>query len=491
MKRSFNTVVIGAGSGGMTVALGLAALGKDVALIESKFVGGECTNVGCIPSKSLIHLAAEPQADQHAPAVLAQVRHKRDHLRDEETEHVKDQEHLRYYGGRARLLSRTCVEVTYEDTTREELETEHVVIATGSRPRTLPLAGLPPERCLTNDNIWDEQEAPRHLAIIGAGAVGTELAFAMRKLGSDVSIITNTDRILEKSDPEASKVVADALEAQGIHLYFSAKARSYDPVTNAMHCEGADGPRVLKGVDRVLQAVGRVRNVENLGLEEVGVRHSEKGIEIDSYGQTSIGNIYAIGDVTPSSYWTHSANAQGRRVVQRIAFPWLPALSSPPIYPNAVFSDPEVAAVGLSMAEIGKRYHPSAVVKLLVPLSTTDKGYTDEVARGFILVYAMRLTGRIIGATIVGPKASEMISFFTLAISSDIPLYRLYRLVYPYPTLSGAIQKIADQFVRQTLPNLVPEIGNYLRYRWATPPKDKDATEPKMATAQTAPAVRG
>ena len=172
--------------------------------------------------------------------------------------------------------------------------------------------------------------------------------------------------------------------------------------------------------------------------------------------------------MTPTSAFTHSANAQGRRVVQRIAFPWLPARSPEPFYPSATFSDPEVATAGLSQEQIAKRYHPRLIKRIRVDLVTqTDRGYTDDLKQGFIIVDAVRLTGKILAATIVGPRASEMISLFTLAISNGLSLYKLYSIVYPYPTFSSGVQKVADAFLRETLPQIKTELPAYLIYRWA------------------------
>jgi pyruvate/2-oxoglutarate dehydrogenase complex dihydrolipoamide dehydrogenase (E3) component len=221
----------------------------------------------------------------------------------------------------------------------------------------------------------------------------------------------------------------------------------------------------------VLLAVGRVRNIDTLALEKAGIASDRAGIGIDGFGRTNVSGIYAIGDVTPTSAFTHSANAQGRRVVQRILFPWLPSKKAEPLYPTATFSDPEIATVGLSPRQIAEKCHPELVLRLRVDFKDIDRGYTDDVENGFILVDAVRLTGAILGVTIVGPRASEMISLFTLAISQRISLYKLYSLVYPYPTFSSGIQKIADEFMRETLPNIGRELKTYLRYRFSKPGK--------------------
>jgi pyruvate/2-oxoglutarate dehydrogenase complex dihydrolipoamide dehydrogenase (E3) component len=475
--QSFHTIVIGAGSGGLTVAVGLANLGRSVAVVEALYVGGDCTNVGCVPSKTLIHQAEERGA-AGALMALAEVRRKRDALREKETHEFGALPNLRLIFGRARLLDQRRMLVRYPDGGEQTFLAENIVIATGARPRTVSIPGLPPERMLTNESVFEIPAVPRHLAIIGGGVISVELACAFRKLGSAVSIIDRSSRLLRRQLPEASAVLADALRAQGIQLHFNASAHSYDETSATLHVMGEGGtPATLEHVAYVLVTVGRQRNVEGLGLEAAGVAYDpEKGIAIDSYGRTNVANIYAVGDVTPSSAYTHSANAQGRRVVQRIAFPLLPASSPEPCYPSAIFSDPEVASVGLSQQQIAERYHPELLKHIHVDLVTqTDRGYTDELPRGFISVHALRLTGRILSVTIVAPRAAEMISLFTLAIQEQISLYKLYRLVYPYPTLSSGIQKVADAFLRETLPNIRAELPAFLRYRWARPQPERSA----------------
>jgi dihydrolipoamide dehydrogenase len=466
----FHTIVIGAGSGGLTVAVGLANLGKSVAVVEALHVGGDCTNVGCVPSKTLIHQAEERGASDPRGA-LAEVRRKRDDLREKETHEFGEMKNLELIFGRARLQSATQVAVALPGGGRRTLSAQNIVVATGARPRKLVIPGLPEGRALTNESVFELPEAPRHLAIVGGGVIGVELAFAFRKLGSQVSVVQTAPRLLTRHLPEAGQAVEASLRARGVALHFGMGVHSYDEPTQTLRLERAGQLTALEGVDYVLIAVGRERNVEGLDLEAAGVRFSAReGIATDSYGRTNVPSIYAIGDVTATSAFTHSANAQGRRVVQRIAFPWLPARAPEPFYPSATFSDPEVATAGMSQQQIAERYRPELVKRIRVDLVTqTDRGYTDDVQQGAIIVDAVRLTGKILSVTIVGPRASEMISLFTLAIQEGISLYKLYRVVYPYPTFSNGVQKVADAFLRETLTGLRGELAAFLRYRWARP----------------------
>jgi dihydrolipoamide dehydrogenase len=470
MSDTFHTIVIGAGSGGLTVAVGLANLGKPVAVIEALHVGGDCTNVGCVPSKALIH-EAEGRGAREPAASLAEVRRKRDALRERETHEFGEVKNLSLIFGRARLLGGGRVAVALPGGGERALTAAHIVVATGARPRALDIPGLPAERMLTNETVFELPAAPRHLAVLGGGVIGMELAFAFQKLGSQVTVITTAPRIMDKFIPEVGAALGEALRERGVATYAGASARAYDAGSETLHVQQGDREVALAGVDYVLVAIGRQRNLEGLGLDVAGVQFDPRGgVPTDAYGRTNVAGVFAIGDVTPTSAFTHSANAQGRRVAQRIAFPWLPARDPEPNYPSATFSDPEVATAGMSQRQIAEQFHPGVVRRIRVDLVTqTDRGYTDDLRRGFIIVDAVRLTGRILAVTIVGPRASEMVSIFTLAIQERISLFRLYRVVYPYPTFSSGIQKVADTFLRETLPALPRELGAYLRHRWARP----------------------
>ncbi|MGF1645364.1 MAG: dihydrolipoyl dehydrogenase family protein [Kineosporiaceae bacterium] len=474
-ESSVHTVVVGAGSGGLTVAVGVAARGHRVALVEERDVGGDCTNVGCVPSKTLIH-QARLLGPGGGRAALAHVRARRDSLRDRETREFGQLPGVDLIRGRARLLPGRRVLVTAADGTGTTLTARHVVVATGARPRTVEVPGLPAHRSLTNETVFDLEDAPAHLAVLGGGVIAMELAFAFRRLGSRVSVVTPRDRVLERFPPEVAEVLAGSLRDRGIDVHLGCVADSYDEGSQALTLRPvrATGPgTVLSGVDRVLQAVGRRRATDGLGLAEAGVRVDAAGAVVtDGWGRTTARGVWAVGDVTATAAHTHAANAQGRRVAQRIGLPWLPALGREPSYPTATFAEPEVATAGLGPDEIARRYHPGAVTTLRVDLAReTDRGYTDDLVAGFIRVDALRLTGRILGAVVVGPRASETVTQLSVAIAGGVSLHRLFRVVQPYPTYASGIQRVADAFLAGTLPHLPRELAAYLRHRWARPPR--------------------
>ncbi len=459
-EADHDAIVIGAGAGGLTVAVGLAALGRRVALVEGGRIGGDCTNVGCIPSKRLLHLSRDPALRADPPALLAAVRATRDGLAEREDHEVTATTGIDVIRGRAALAPGRRVTVTADGGVRV-LTAPHVVIATGSRPRPLPIPGLPSDRLLTNETLFDLRDAPRHLAIVGAGAVGVEMAVAFARIGSRVTLIDTADRVLPGAEPEASGALAEALAEQGVEVRLGTGVTAADPRTGDLVTTG--GPPVT-AVDAVLVAVGRVPNVEDVAAAVAVV---PGGVRVDGWGRTSAPGVWAVGDVTPVSHQTHAANAHGRRIVQAIALPWIPRLGRAPVIPSAVFTDPEIAWVGPTATERARRCDPRALVDLRVDLAGTDRGLTDGVARGFVAVTAVRLTGRIVAATIVGPHAADLLPLLTFAIDRRISLLRIGRMVHAYPTHAAAIGAVADAFARRTLPHLPAEAVAYGRHRFA------------------------
>jgi pyruvate/2-oxoglutarate dehydrogenase complex dihydrolipoamide dehydrogenase (E3) component len=461
-----NNVVIGSGSGGLTIAIGLARLGKQVVLIEANHVGGDCTNVGCIPSKTLIHLAKEFRPGDDVREILAEVVRKRNWLRNEETEEVKAMHNIVFIEGRASFSGEKELVVTSPDGNSRIIKADQIFIATGARPRLLEIPGLPQVQTLTNETIFDISDLPQHLVIMGAGIIAVEMAVAFRKLGSQVTLIALDQRVLPNYPPEVSEAIHPELERQGIKLHLGATSDHYDPETSTLFASRQDQVFPIEAVDKVLIAIGRIRNIDNLNLEKAGINFDQNGIKVDGFGRTNVRGVYAVGDVTPTSAFTHSANVQGRRLIQKIVFPYLPATKKEPYFPTATFSNPEIATTGMTRKQIEEKFNQRLILRLRCDLKDIDRGYTDHIENGFVSVDVMRLTGKILGATIVAPHASEMISFFTLAINERVSLYKLFRQVYPYPTYSNGIQKIADDYIKETLSNLPREIGTFLRYRF-------------------------
>lgn len=449
-----DAVVIGAGSGGLTVAVGLSRFGKRVRLVERHRVGGDCTNTGCIPSKALLHATRAPVGGAPAgrtPAeILAHIRSRRDELWRHETAEFGSTAGIDLQDGTARIAGRGRVEVTGPDGSVEKIETDHVIVATGSRPRLVPIAGLDAEpesgfadpRILTNENLFELDEPPGRLAIVGAGPVGVEMATAFARLGSAVTLVEAADRVLPLLLPEASAIVARALTAAGVDVRVG----------------GADaGADAVRAADRVLVAVGRLPNTDGLGLDELGVDRDREGrIVVDGRGRTSVPGIWAVGDASDRGGTTHAANAWGRRIIKAIVAPPVPA-GPEPIIPSVTFGDPETATIGHQPVEV-----PADVRRVVVDLSRSDRAFTDESGEGVVIVDVRRFSGRILGATVVGPRAGELISIFALAMRNGIRFTRWSGTVWPYPAHADVLGHAVDDFVAAHLRNLHRDLP-----RWA------------------------
>lgn len=450
-----DAIVIGAGSGGLTVAVGLASFGKRVALIESREVGGDCTNVGCVPSKALLHAArvGTPDPFTHVRAI-------RDRLRDQETNEFEHHDNIELLRGNATLTALGTVTVACPDGSKVHLEAPNVVVATGSTPIVPNIEGLD-RGLLTNEQLFEIDTVPAHLVILGGGTIAVEMATAFSNLGSQVTIVEAAARILPAETPEASAILSAALGDRGVVIHTGVTAARFAPEQGTLHL--SDGTEIHR-VDAVLAAVGRRPRTDGLGIEGLGVELDRGRIATDAWGRTNRPGIWAVGDVSNQSATTHGANAVGRRTVRAIALPRLPTIGREPHVPTAVFSDPGVASVGYPLAIVERRWPSGARCRIRIDLSGLDRGLTDDVRHGAVIVDVERFTGRLLRATIVGPAASEAIGIFTLAFDRRISMHRLFTMVHPYPTFASAIGKVADEFTRTTLRNPLREFAAWLRH---------------------------
>ena len=478
---AFHTVVVGAGSGGLTVAVGMSRLGKRVALVEAADVGGDCTNVGCIPSKTLIDLArrsADAPATQRAELAriaLAETRRQRDDLREHEEGWLAALPGMTLVRGHARLAPGANrmpdVLVRSPDGTERRLQARNVVLATGSRPLVPALPGLEPAdpSVLTNATLFDLEAPPAHLLVLGAGAIGCEMAFAFARLGSHVSLVELAERVLPASEPEASAVVHARLTALGVRVHTGTGLTRFDPDARraTLASNAASAPTTVDEVDRVLVAVGRRPASDDLGLEQVGGMLDARGtVLVDGAYRTGAPGVFAIGDLVGGAF-THVAHAQGRRLVRFLTLPL-------PLWPEGehsavAFTEPEVGQVGPTLATLRQRWPEALLWVHRVELATTDRGRTTGLRDGFVQLVAVRGSGRLLAATVVAPEASEMLPLLTWAQRRRVSLWQLSRLEVAYPALSEAVRLAADAFLFESLPRLHRELGTYLRWRWRRP----------------------
>ena len=447
--RTYRAAVIGAGSGGLTAAIGLASMGHHVALVEAGDIGGDCTNVGCIPSKTLLHAARTAIADP-----LAHTRTRRDELAREEDELIREHELIHLVRGWGSLTAPTDGphEVRVVDgALSHAIRAEHVVLSGGSSPLTIEIDGLDAARTLTNEQLFELTDVPDSLLIVGGGAIAIEMATAFAAIGSRVDIVELNARLLAAEDPLITDEIESSLAAQGVRLHLGTTVDRIDG--DVAHL--ADGS-TIEGVDRVLMALGRRARLDGLALDRAGVEHARSGITADDWGRTNVAGIWAIGDVTGSTVSTHGAGAIGRRTVRAIAFPRLPKLGAAGAIPSAVYSSPEVASVGLPLDAVSNIDERSRV-RLVVRYSDIDRGFTDGIERGVLVLDVERFTGRIVRAAITGPGAADMIGMFTMAIDHGIGLRTMFDMVHPYPSHAEVLRRAADDFARLTYPSLPRE----------------------------------
>jgi pyruvate/2-oxoglutarate dehydrogenase complex dihydrolipoamide dehydrogenase (E3) component len=448
----YNLTVIGAGPAGLVTAIVAAGLGARVALVERHAMGGDCLNVGCVPSKTL--LAAASAGATFAPA-LERVRAVRAAIA------VHDSVERYTAAGVDVFLGAACFASAHEIRVGEAtLRTRRTVIATGARAHVPPLPGLAGVAPLTNETVFDLTEQPRRLAVLGAGSVGCELAQAFARLGTQVELLELAPQILPEEEPEAAQRVADALVRDGVRLRLGARVVSAARLDAARTLRLADGTPVV--ADEVLVAAGRARNVEGLELERAGVRADpSSGIAVNARLQTSHPHIYAAGDVCSALQFTHVADAQARIAVRNALFPGS-ARADRLVIPWCTYTRPELAHLGASRRALDRAGR--AFDRYRVEFGELDRGRTDDAADGYAEVLTARGTDRILGATIVGKDAGEQLSPLVLALSRGLGLKALGSLVLPYPTRSEYLRRIIDAYSRT---RLTPLTARTLRW-WLT-----------------------
>jgi pyruvate/2-oxoglutarate dehydrogenase complex dihydrolipoamide dehydrogenase (E3) component len=456
----YNLVVIGAGTAGLVTAAGAAGLGARVALIERNLLGGDCLNVGCVPSKCVIRSsrvvgdiraaaalgirvggAVEPDFG----AVMERMRGIRARISHHDSAERFNGLGVDVFLGDGRFTGPDTVEVN-----GTALRFKKAVIATGARAHHPMVPGLAEAGFLTNETVFELTERPRRLAVIGAGPIGCELAQAFRRLGSEVTLFHTGGHILNREDADAAGIVQRAFVDEGIHLALDAMLTRVELSADGkvLHC---DTPRraLRVVVDEILVGAGRVPNVDGLGLETVGVAYDQKaGVTINDRLQTSNPRIYAAGDICMSEKFTHAADFAARVVIQNALFLGRKKLSALTI-PWCTYTDPEIAHVGLYERPAEQR--GVALDTYLRPFSEVDRALADGEEQGFVKVHVRRGTDKIVGATIVARHAGEMIGELTLAITAGTGLGRLASVIHPYPTQAEAIRQVGDMYNRTRL----------------------------------------
>ena len=467
----YHLVVLGAGTGGLVTAAVAAALGARVALVERHLMGGDCLNVGCVPSKALLRAArawSEARAARERfggpeavgtgdfGAVMERMRRLR-----AEISPVDGAARFRELGvdvflGEGRFTGPEEVEVAPAEGEKARLRFRRAVIATGGRAAVPPVEGLEEAGFLTSETVFSLTTLPPRLVVVGGGPIGCELAQAFARFGSRVTVLQHGERLLKNDDPDAARVVEEALRRDGVEVVTGAEVERVERRGAERVVRYTRGGRVEEvAADEILVATGRAPAVEALGLEAAGVDYGEKGVEVDERLRTSNPAVYAVGDVCSRYKFTHAADAQARLVVRNALF-FGRGSTEELVIPWVTYTSPELAHVGITAEEVRER--GDGVETLTVPLREVDRARLDGEDEGFLRVHLERGSDRILGATLVAEHAGEIISQLTQAMVAGVGLEKMGETIFPYPTQAEAVRKAADQWRRRKLTPLARSV---------------------------------
>ncbi len=463
-KDRYHIVVIGAGTGGLVTAAGAAGLGAKVALIERHLMGGDCLNVGCVPSKGVIsaarswHRAQRSHDDFGGPAVsgsgnFAAAMERMRRLRAG-IAHNDGAERFSSLGIDVFLGQGTFIDPTTIEIGGQTLAFRRAVIATGARAAAPKIEGLDKVQYLTNESIFTLTELPARLMVIGSGPIGCEMAQAFARLGSQVTVFERGPEIMPREDKDAAAIVRRSMERDGVVFECRTKLLSVEQQgqQTIVHYE-QDGQRRSRAGEKLLVAIGRAPNVEGLGLDRAGVAFDDKGVTVDRYLRTTNSRVYAVGDICSPYKFTHTADAQARIVIQNALFDGIPlglAMKKHElIVPWATYTSPEVAHVGMYEQDAAKAGIEFDTVT--VSLEHVDRAILEGENEGFLRVLVRKGTDKIVGATLVAEHAGEMISELTLAMKAGIGLGTIAATIHPYPTQAEVIRKAGDAFNKTKL----------------------------------------
>jgi pyruvate/2-oxoglutarate dehydrogenase complex dihydrolipoamide dehydrogenase (E3) component len=467
----YNLVVIGGGTAGLITSIVTASMGGKAALIEKNLMGGDCLNVGCVPSKAIIRSARfrsdilraqelgwKPVGDAEVDfaAVMERMRRIRTRISADDSAARYRDEGVDVFIGEGRFIDSNTVEVD-----GKRLKFKKAVIATGARAVCPPIPGIDEAGYLTNETVFNLTELPRRLAVIGGGPIGCELAQAFQRFGSQVTIMEMMPQFLIREDPEAAEILRRALEREGLRIALKAAIEKIEKTADGKRIHyTVDGKSEIVDVDEILVGAGRAPNVQGLGLEAVGVEYDERtGVTVDDGLRTTNKNIYAAGDICSPYKFTHTADAaaqivignalfKGRRKFSKLVIPW------------ATYTDPEIAHVG--MYEADAKTQGIEIDTYMAPFGDVHRAIAEGEEEGFVKIHVKKGTDTIVGATVVASHAGEMISEITTCMVHGIGLGKIASVIHPYPTQSEAIKKCAGLYRRR---KLTPRVAGIIK-KW-------------------------
>ncbi|MEM7519538.1 MAG: FAD-dependent oxidoreductase [Pseudomonadota bacterium] len=443
-----DVLVIGAGSGGLSVAAGAAQMGASVVLLEGHKMGGDCLNFGCVPSKALIASGKAAYGQQNsaqygvadAPGDVDYAAAK-DHVADviAQIEPMDSQERFEGFGVQVIREFGRFVSPTQVQAGETVITARRIVIATGSAPLVPPIPGLEDVPYQTNETLFDLREKPTHLLIIGGGPIGMEMAQAHVRLGVKVTVIEGA-KALAKDDPELAEVVLQSLRDESVAIEEDAMVAKVRGTPGAVEVVTEDG-RVFSG-SHLLLAMGRKSNVDRLDLDKAGIKTTATGIKVDESLRSTNRRVYAIGDVAGGMQFTHVAGYHAGVIIRSMLF-GLPSKAKTHHIPWATYTDPELAQVGLTEAQARKK-HGAKMEVVRFPYHHNDRAIAERKTKGFAKVMVVK--GRPVGASIVGYQAGELINFWALALANSMKMSQIASMVAPYPTIGEINKRVAGAY---------------------------------------------
>ena len=458
----YNLVVIGAGTAGLVTAAGAAGLGAKVAIIERGLMGGDCLNVGCVPSKAIVSSGRIASSVRHAykfgvnnagdttvdfAAVMQRMRDLRARISPNDSAERFRALGVDVYFGQASFVDSNTVAVG-----GTKLPFKRAVIATGARAAVPSIPGLDTVDYLTNESLFSLTILPRRLGVIGAGPIGCEMAQSFAQLGSEVLVVDSANGILPREDRDAAAIVEQAMIRDGVKFLSGSKNLVIKNQDGTRLTVDSDGKGYDELVDQLLVSVGRAPNVEHLNLEAVGIDFTEKGVVTNDRMQTTNPMVYAAGDVCSPYQFTHAADFMARIVIQNALFKGR-RKSSSLVIPWCTYTSPEIAHVGLYEHQAKEKN--IAIDTYIQKFHEVDRAILEGEENGFVKIHVKHGTDKIVGATIVARSAGDLISEITLAMTHGIGLSKIANTIHPYPTQAEAIRKLGDQYSRSRLTPIV------------------------------------
>lgn len=464
----YNLVVIGAGTAGLVTAAAAAGLGAKVALIERHFMGGDCLNVGCVPSKAIISAARASAAVRNAGdfgvnvptgtvvdfgKVMERMRKLRSDISPHDSVKRFASLGIDVFLGQGRFLDSQTIAVG-----DAKLRFAKAVLCTGARAAAPPIDGLDTVPYLTNETLFSLTELPKSIGIIGAGPIGCEMAQTFANLGSEVYLLEHQHGLLPKEDRDAAAVIRARFLKDGVHILCCGKDLKLSSAEGGVRIQATseEGAHDVT-VDQLLVAVGRAPNVEGLDLEKAGVKYTEKGVVIDDHFRTTNKRIYAAGDICSIYQFTHAADFMARAVIRNALF-FGRARHSALTIPWCTYTSPELAHIGLTAADAEKR--GIEIDTFTQPMSGVDRAILEGETDGFVRIHVRKGSDEILGATIVATNADDMIGSISIAMTQGIGLGSIANCIHPYPTQCEAIRKVGDLYNRT---RLTPRVASIMK----------------------------